>query len=367
MRYPKYPNQMSRPQQAQAAVFVDYENLHDILNERVHTRAHPDELILEMIDEIQRHAVEELRTEPAIVNAYADFSALTGNGTFYQRSLHLHGAEPCFFPMTLQRNETELQLCVDAMDVVLSRPDISTFILVTGNRYYLPLVKYLRRSGRSVIVAILEALPSTERIPYLEQGVLIDAFNLLSETSRETVFGETEIATRVHPARGAVEYKDIVDEAAIRTLEIIEEYFGQYEEVYLTPLLRKLSELLEEEGHDPKTIINELEDAGAVWLEKRRGFPYDYTVLLVDTEHPHVRQIQQDFFERQGETRDYDDDSYEDENFGAEEEYSEDFFYDDYAEDNGGSPPRSKPAEPGDFPEKDASIDSMEPDKERPH
>jgi hypothetical protein len=45
-------------------------------------------------------------------------------------------------------------------------------------------------------------------------------------------------------------------------------------------------------------VINKLEDAGAVWLEKRRGFPYDYTVLLVDSEHPDVRQIQEELANR---------------------------------------------------------------------
>lgn len=74
---------------------------------------------------------------------------------------------------------------------------------------------------------------------------------------------------------------------------MVERYFGQYDEVYLTPLLRKLSEEFGELDYDPKTIISRLEKAGAVWLEKRRGFPYDYTVLILDSLHPDVQSIRQ--------------------------------------------------------------------------
>jgi hypothetical protein len=42
---------------------------------------------------------------------------------------------------------------------------------------------------------------------------------------------------------------------------------------------------------DPKEVINRLEVAGAVHLERRRGFPYDYTVLIVEAAHPDVQRI----------------------------------------------------------------------------
>jgi hypothetical protein len=92
----------------------------------------------------------------------------------------------------------------------------------------------------------------------------------------------------------------IEDRMARSGLEIIETYFGQYREVYLTPLLRKLTELLEEED-EPKTVINYLEECGAVWLEKRRGFPHNYTVLIVNEDHPDVIEVKE-AFQRDGRT-----------------------------------------------------------------
>jgi len=93
-------------------------------------------------------------------------------------------------------------------------------------------------------------------------------------------------------SRSQVEYRSIVHPGALAALDIIEEHFGQYDEIYLTPLLRKLSELVGGANYDPKAVISELENAGAVWLEKRKGYPYDYTVLIIDPEHPDVVESQ---------------------------------------------------------------------------
>src|SRR5690606_32141933 len=112
-------------------------------------------------------------------------------------------------------------------------------------------------------------------------------------------------------------------------LRIIEEYFGQYDEVYLTPLLRKLSEELGDiEDHDPKSLIGDLEECGACRLERRKGMPYDCAVLSVIPGDAAV-------IEGQDEMRgDYDDDEGEDEDYD-EGDYAEGEGDDDYAEGEG--------------------------------
>ena len=88
----------------------------------------------------------------------------------------------------------------------------------------------------------------------------------------------TEIATRMpKKLEGSIEVTGAI------------QHFGQYDEVYLTPLLRRLSEEMPRDA-EPKELIAELEEAGAVKLERRRGMPYDYTVLLVNDEHPEVQE-----------------------------------------------------------------------------
>ena len=341
----------SRTAEQRAAVFVDYENLFSHLYSRTGPRARPDELISELLDELRRYLLEETRTQTAMITAYADFSEMHGNGQYIQRGLYLHGIEPRFVPASLQRNAAEIQLCVDAIEVLYNRSDVRTIVIVTGDRPYLPLVQQFKRHGTRAVIATFMPPPSTEQLPYVEDDVFLNAHNLLSEGSRRSLASTSTVhrsapssapspsypTGRPHP----VDYREISHSGALHALEIIEEHFGQYEEVYLTPLLRKLSELLDDEQYDPKSLISELEDAGAVWLEKRRGFPYDYTVLIIDTEHPDVSSVQKRIY-RSPEaeaapsyTKDYGEAYVASEDYAEPEDYveSEDYAEEDYVED----------------------------------
>lgn len=349
MRHHRFERLESDPaaEERRAAVFVDYENVYTVLGRRLGQKSFPDEYITELIDELRRYLLEEDRVSTAFSIAYADFSGMNGNGHFIQRSLYLQGAEPRFVPASLQENTTELQLCADATEALHCRPDVRTFVLVTGNRAYLPLVQQLKRYGRNVLVVAFESAPATESIQYAEGTYYLDAHNLLSESSRQDLLENAPEGARRPSTRNGhdvvrepVEFTTVEDAIALRTLEIIEEWFGQYEEVYLTPLLRKLSELLDDREHDPKTIISELEEHGAVRLEKRRGFPYDYTVLIVESEHPDVKRVREQVIRREedeegedGEAyfEDYDDE-YEDD-FDEEYEEEDDFDEDDLDDD----------------------------------
>ena len=352
MRYSTPESDKSRVQDMRAAVFVDYENLFGHIYSRIGSRGRPDELINELLDELGRYLVEEVRTQTALINAYADFSEMHGSGQYVQRALYMRGVEPRFVPGALQRNASEIQLCVDAIEVLHNRADIRTFVIVTGDRPYLPLVQQFKRYGCQALIATLAPPPSTDALPHVEDDVFLDAFNLLSDASRRMLASSSNNnASHQRPAyqKGRpepVEYVAIEKPGTLRALEIIEEHFGQYEEVYLTPLLRKLSELLDEDLYDPKTIISELEEVGAVWLEKRRGFPYDYTVLLIDSEHPDVAAIQKEAYARHESADDegsvYDDDDdiddyyvddyddYDDEDYNDDEPYTNGSAVDDY-------------------------------------
>jgi hypothetical protein len=45
---------------------------------------------------------------------------------------------------------------------------------------------------------------------------------------------------------------------------------------------------------DPKSLVSELEAAGAARLEKRNGYPYNYTVLIVNDDHPDVQDVHEE-------------------------------------------------------------------------
>lgn len=327
------PSHASTQRPSPAALFVDYENLHQCLTRHLHGSRYADEVITELLEGVRRHALDAHHAQAAVTRVYADFSAFEGNGPLIQRALCLQGAEPLFVPCLLQPNAAELQLCVDAVELLHQRPDVDLVVLVTGDRPYLPLLQHARRHGRRVLAVALEPPASAE--PHGYRDLFVEATRFLGEATRRDLAVAAAGAAAQNgsshngSAAPAPAFAELDDPVLLRTLEIVEEHFGQYEEVYLTPLLRKLSELLDERQNDPKRLISELEKAGAARLEKRRGFPYDYTVLIVDRDHPDVQRIQHAFAERDPEAEDgsfydrFDDDTYD-----------EDDDYDVYADDD---------------------------------
>ena len=149
----------------------------------------------------------------------------------------------------------------------------------------------------------------------IEVGRFLDAETLLSDDARDLLQDDHHANGQPEMTTEFAEVMDLPYDVDIEALRIIEDYFGQYDEVYLTPLLRKLSEELGNiDDHDPKSLIGDLEECGACRLERRKGMPYDYTVLIVNDEHPAVREVQA---EMRGENFDADED-YTDTGDGAE-------------------------------------------------
>ena len=293
-----------------AAVLIDYQNLYYYLKNRLEGHQSPGDHILDMLDALREQLTKEGRPV-AVGHAYADFSGLDDHSRHVQRALYLLGINPCFVPSTMHRNTTDLQLCIDALNVLESRKDVKNVVLVSGDRDYIPLVQALQRRGIEVIMVSFREHLSARLFDNVDAGRFLDAETLLTDDARDLLQED-------HHANGQPEETTTFADASecpypidYEALRVIEEYFGQYDEVYLTPLLRKLSEELGDiEDHDPKSLIGDLEDCGACRLERRKGMPYDYTVLIVNREHPAVVEVKaefsDDFDEGDGYADDYD-------------------------------------------------------------
>jgi uncharacterized LabA/DUF88 family protein len=276
-----------------AAVLIDYQNLYHFLKNRLQAPAQPGDTASEMIEALRDHLADD-GVRIARGSAYADFGGLDEHIRHIQRALYLHGIQPCYVPSTMHRNTSDLQLAIDALALRDHAPEIDTFVLCSGDRDYIPVVQALQAVGRTVVMVAFRDHLSAHLLENTASGYFLDAAELMSDEVHahfrdEEEAPSPEMRTEFNPV------KELPYDIDIEALEVIEKYFGQYEEVYLTPLLRKLSEELGDiEGHDPKSMIGDLEDCGAVRLERRRGMPYDYTVLIVNREHPAVIEVKED-------------------------------------------------------------------------
>lgn len=275
---------------SQAAILIDYQNLHHYLKGRTDASSQTSDLASKLFLAIrERLALEGTRLTRG--RAYADYGSLDDHARHVQRSLYLHGIDPVFVPSTMHRNTTDLQLAVDAVEMRDRHPEIGTYLLVAGDRDYAPVVQALLAYGKTVYVVGFKEHLSPYLLEHTSGGEFLDAESLLPTG---TLVPEIEIGSPIE----VTVFSEIVDpefEIDYDALEVVEKFFGQYDEIYLTPLLRRLSEEIGEvEGHDPKSLISDLEECGAARLERRRGMPYDYTVLIVNPEHPAVIEIREE-------------------------------------------------------------------------
>jgi uncharacterized protein (TIGR00288 family) len=134
---------------ADVAVFVDFENIYVSVREKFD--ATPNfELIMDRCEDYGRIV---------LARAYADWYR-------YPRvtsALFANGVEPMYVPTYYYdrevgrtgrpiKNSVDIHLCIDAMRTLYTQAHINKFVLVTGDRDFIPLVNAIRQSGKDVIV-----------------------------------------------------------------------------------------------------------------------------------------------------------------------------------------------------------------------
>src|SRR5262245_885141 len=120
------------------AVFIDFENL--ALGFQNRRERFAIERVLERIVEKGKIVAKK---------AYADWSRFAG----YTAPLHEAAIELIEIPRRGQsgKNSADIRLCVDAMDLAYSKEHINTFVILSGDSDFSPLVSKLKELGKHVI------------------------------------------------------------------------------------------------------------------------------------------------------------------------------------------------------------------------
>ncbi|SHK06158.1 NYN domain-containing protein [Rhodothermus profundi] len=274
------------------ALFVDYENLYRQTVRYLKEEESINGQLADLLYSLRRYLLARRRFRVVLGRAYADFEQYE-DGLAIQRVLAEQGIVPCMVPASLDPPARSLQLTIDALHTLQSHPEVQAFVVVSGDLAYLPLLEYLRSHGRQV--ALLQLAPPSDLVyERLGDRLLLDPRPILEHAGLRRLLTHLSGSTIESTAAPPPVFASLADDpAALRALELIVEHFGRYDEVYLTPLLRKMSETFDASEVEPKELINRLEAAGAIRLERRRGFPYDYTVLILHEDHPDVRRIRE--------------------------------------------------------------------------
>ena len=138
--------------QHQLAVFIDFENI--ALGLQGSARFDTRRVLDRMLE----------RGKVIVKVAYADWNRFRE----YTQGLHENGIELIEIPRraTSGKNSADIRLCVDAMDLSWSKEHIDTFVIVSGDSDFSPLVSKLKENGRHVIGLGMKASTS----PLLANG-----------------------------------------------------------------------------------------------------------------------------------------------------------------------------------------------------
>lgn len=144
--------------QIDVAVFVDFENIYISVRNKYDVNPNFESIM----DKCQEYG------RVTIARAYADWYR-------YPRitnALYANSIEPIYVPTYYYdrdqgrtgkaiKNSVDIHLCIDAMRTLYTHPTIDTYILVTGDRDFIPLINAIRQHGKRVaVVGVAEAASS---------------------------------------------------------------------------------------------------------------------------------------------------------------------------------------------------------------
>ncbi|MBF9238105.1 NYN domain-containing protein [Hymenobacter sp. BT683] len=329
-----------------AAIFIDFENIYYFLKNHFQDPPELNDYVLDIVRTL-REQLHAKGLDSLISYAYADFERLA---TAPQGALYLMGVSTRNVLGTDHKNAADMQLCIDALEVMYTRPDIGTFVLVAGDRDYIPLLQHLRRQARQVLVAGFRESVSGDLLQNIGAENFLDARDLLAPESvaqlekrradrqrkpddsrrpreqgpalapdADRTKGATPEAGPGAPrpagpasARpGTTRLLDEVPEFApsqllsidseLRTLAFMLKEFQKLaakqqrpvRELWLGPFMRLLAdELPELPDYERRDLLNKLREAGAIRIEKREGEPHPFSVIVLNYSHPNVQQLQ---------------------------------------------------------------------------
>src|ERR1041385_6718106 len=180
---------------ATMAVFLDLENLAI----GAHRSHYPEFDIRKVLERLL------LRGQIVVKKAYCDFDRYKG----FKRDLHETAFEMIEIPHVRQsgKNSADIRMVVDALDLCYTKEHVDTFVIVSGDSDFSPLVSKLRENDKTVIGVGVKNSSSDLLISNCDEFIYYDDLVRADEQKRRAA------KKRRESAAGAGEDKDKKQEA----------------------------------------------------------------------------------------------------------------------------------------------------------
>ena len=127
---------MAGREENEAALFIDFENIYSSVRQNLNTDV-DWQLLLKSLERFGRLAIKR---------AYSDWSKNTAHAKELTRL-----AIETINAVSLHKNVSDMALAVDAMETLADRPEITTYIIVSGDSDFTILAQRLRRHQKEVV------------------------------------------------------------------------------------------------------------------------------------------------------------------------------------------------------------------------
>ena len=326
-----------------AALLVDLENLYHSVADRY---INPADLTMAALQALRENLTEKRGLSPVVGRAYAPFDYSTSRVLI--NDLALMGITPVHVLAHATKSSADLMLAIDAMELLFRRADIEIFVIVGGDRDYIPVVERIKQNAKGILLVSPKYAMSGDLTTIVGKENFLDPLTLLPEgrakqkaehqqpQSVPSPLKTAELqkgATQTDAVEGAVSAQRISVEdrrtttptaalsAAAERLEpktmdeLIEQVADRYEfedlrkcmglilnfqaerkirEVWLGPFLRVINDAfpLKNNG-ERKALLNRLDELGAITIEEhpRNDDGGTYAVIVVNWQNPLVIEM----------------------------------------------------------------------------
>lgn len=267
--------------QTLCAVFIDFENLYYFLNNQ-RKDLHPTEESLNVVERV-RNELENQRSLRVIVGrAYGDFERLPNS----MGQLQLMGFEPRFTLASPHKSSSDIALSLDALEVLLTREEIYHFVIMAGDRDYLPIIRRIRERAKEVWVVGFERNTSADLRNVAGSSRFIKADDFIPVPPISFL---KDALTEVAPTEAVVSNPEpLLNDEETTCLKLLFDAQQTYKnpEIWLSPFMQNYMNqsfgYLDRFGR--RKLIERLESRGLLRIEKRQGNPYDYSVIVLNEE-----------------------------------------------------------------------------------
>ncbi len=277
------------------AIFVDFENLRLGVPEP-HSKT---DTAMEMLNKLGQRLLKEGK-RILIRRAYADWEAEGLEGV--QGNLSIMSFLPVYVLGQAGKNSADLEMSLDCLQVMLDRGDVERFILVAGDRDFIPIVRRVVEAGKQVRVAAFRQSTSADLLEVAGRRNFIDLGRFLEDPPRMSV---TQTMTAPRTIEEALAEPDEPpyepdEEDLDRTMRLVVQADRKYRGrgIWLVPFFKEWMnpEFAGMNNEHRKGILGALSEEKSVTVETREdglGRSNSYSVLVPDRAHERYVKAEQ--------------------------------------------------------------------------